>query len=272
MPVSNGIHENGSVQRAARPLNIVIVGAGIAGLALAGLLGHSGHKVIVLEAAPAIAEVGAGINCSPNLTRLLSRWGLDSRVRQHTDVLKRIDLRRWEDGEFLGAATLMPEVEKRHGAPQYVIHRADLHKALLDDAASVAEIRTASTVKAIDFEKTAVILSNGTKFEADVIVGADGMLTKTKKRQMSPVTKPPEDELTDLSHRNEIHLQTIDLQETRPPGQSEADRRRRFPSVYTTRIRDRSRTAGFHDRADRDTVDGSRSSHSRISHPARHHL
>lgn len=160
--------------RSSSPLNVVIVGAGIAGLALAGILGHSGHKVIVLEAAPAIAEVGAGINCSPNLTHLLARWGLEDRVLKHTDALTRIDLRRWEDGEFLGAATLMPEIEKRHGSPQYVIHRADLHEALMEEAATVAEIRTDSNVTTIDFDKPSVTLSNATKLEADVIVGADG--------------------------------------------------------------------------------------------------
>ena len=170
---SIGVHESEG-KSANSALNIVIVGAGIAGLALAVTLGRAGHKVTVLEAAPAIAEVGAGINCSPNLTRLLTRWDLDQRVRKHTDILTRIDLRRWEDGDFLGAATLMPEVEKRHGAPQYVIHRADLHSALMEEAGLVGEIRTNSTVTAIDFDKSSVTLADESKFEADVIVGADG--------------------------------------------------------------------------------------------------
>lgn len=153
---------------------MIIVGAGITGLALAGLLGRSGHQVVVLEAAPKIAEVGAGISCSPNQTRLLNRWGLDPRLRKHTDTMTKVHLRRWEAGELLGAAPLMPEVEARHGAPQYVIHRAELHGALMEDAQEVAEIRVNSMVVAIDFQKPTVTLQTGEVLEADLVVGADG--------------------------------------------------------------------------------------------------
>jgi salicylate hydroxylase len=157
-----------------QPLKIIIVGAGIAGLALAGLVGRSGHEVIVLEAAPKIAEVGAGITCAPNLSRLLSRWGLDSRLKKHVDSLTHVNLRRWEGGQFLGAAPLMPQAQVRHGAPQYVIHRAELHKALMEEAENVAEIRVNSMVVSVDFDKPSVTLLDGTIHEADLIVGADG--------------------------------------------------------------------------------------------------
>ncbi|KAJ9645517.1 hypothetical protein H2204_001097 [Knufia peltigerae] len=160
-------------------MEIIIVGAGIAGLALAGLLGRSGHKVTVLEAAPAISEVGAGLTCSPNLTRLLSRWGHDAEIRKHIDVLSQISLRRWEKGEFLGAAPLMPRVEELHGAPQYVAHRADIHKVLLEDAATVSELRVNSMVTAVDFFAPSVTLSDGITLRADLIVGADDKATPT---------------------------------------------------------------------------------------------
>lgn len=163
-----------SQPQAQMPLNVIIVGAGIAGLALASIMGDSGHRVLVLEAAPEIAEVGAGIYCSPNLTRLLSRWGLDDYIRKHTNSLTQINLRRWEHGELLGSAPLMPEVEKLHGAPQYVIHRADLHKALMAKAETVAKIRVNSMVTDIDFDKPSVVLSNGEVLAADVVIGADG--------------------------------------------------------------------------------------------------
>ncbi|OAG45498.1 hypothetical protein AYO21_00134 [Fonsecaea monophora] len=179
--------------KANHPLSVIIVGAGVAGLALAGILGHSGHKVIVLEAAPVIAEVGAGINCSPNLTRLLSRWGLDKRVRQHTNSLTRIDLRRWKDGEFLGAATLMPEIERRHGAPQYAIHRADLHEALMGEAEAVAEVRINSMVTSLDFDKPSVTLSDGSVLEADVVIGADGARLIYQKLGLLDKAKPTGD-------------------------------------------------------------------------------
>lgn len=170
----------GAHDGAKQKLNVIIVGAGIAGLALAGLLGHAGHKVVVLEAAPAIAEVGAGITCAPNQTRLLSRWGLDGRLRKHTDELMSVNLRRWEHGELLGTAPMMPQVEKKFGAPSYAIHRADLHRALMDDAGTVSEVRVNSMVTAIDFDKPSVTLQDGTVLEADVIVGADGAFSRSE--------------------------------------------------------------------------------------------
>lgn len=117
------------------------------------------------------------------MTRLLARWGHDRRLLRDTDGLSRINMRRWEGGEKLGAASLMPEVEQRHGAPQYVVHRADLHKALMDAAAEVAELRVNCTVQEIDFEKPAVTLQNGSVISADIVVGADGMYRRERSRR-----------------------------------------------------------------------------------------
>ncbi|KAJ9615426.1 hypothetical protein H2200_001501 [Cladophialophora chaetospira] len=156
-------------------LNVIIVGAGIAGVALAGLLGHSGHNVTVLETAPAIAEVGAGLACAPNVSRLINHWGLNDRILKNATALKATNIVRWENGELLCSAPLMPAVQQRYGAPQYVIHRADLFGSLLEWAQAVAELRVNSTVVSVDFDIPSITLSDGTVLEADVIVGADGM-------------------------------------------------------------------------------------------------
>ena len=75
-------------------LNVVIVGAGIGGLATAYLLGKAGHHVTILESAAELSEVGAGIQLSPNATRLLSRWGLGDELERVAVAPQNISLRK----------------------------------------------------------------------------------------------------------------------------------------------------------------------------------
>jgi salicylate hydroxylase len=83
-------------------LNILIIGAGIAGLTSAIGLSLSGHHVRIYEQASQITEVGAGIQIAPNAARILRRFGLLDRVMEKANVLERNSLRRWEDGRELG--------------------------------------------------------------------------------------------------------------------------------------------------------------------------
>ena len=70
-------------QRVARlPLDVVIVGAGIGGLAAASTIGAAGHRVHILEAAFELREAGAGMQLAPNATRILQRWGLSDQLQQ----------------------------------------------------------------------------------------------------------------------------------------------------------------------------------------------
>jgi salicylate hydroxylase len=84
----------GPARRALVSLNITIVGAGIGGLAAAYLLGRAGHHVTVLESAPTLSELGAGIQITPNMTRLFLRWGLGSKLKAVAVVPKALSLRR----------------------------------------------------------------------------------------------------------------------------------------------------------------------------------
>lgn len=71
-----------------------MVGAGIGGLSAAFLLGRAGHKVTVLEAAQAIGAVGAGIQLTPNMSRLLIRWGLREKLEKSVVLPAMLCLRR----------------------------------------------------------------------------------------------------------------------------------------------------------------------------------
>lgn len=81
-------------RKARLSINIVIVGCGLGGLAAAHALAKAGHKVTILEDAPAIGEVGAGIQVSPNVSKLLIRWGLDEPLKKIAVLPEGIEFRR----------------------------------------------------------------------------------------------------------------------------------------------------------------------------------
>ncbi|PWY78346.1 salicylate hydroxylase [Aspergillus heteromorphus CBS 117.55] len=154
------------------PLRVIVVGPGIGGMAAALTLGLRGHHVTVLESATKLMEVGAGIQASPNMLTLFDRWGVSPSIHAKDVALEHIHVRRWEDGSMLGT---LP-VNKTYGH-QTVIHRADLHNALIDQALALSnvELLVNSTVTRVQFDRAVVTLANGTVVEGDVVVAADGI-------------------------------------------------------------------------------------------------
>ncbi|KAE9392388.1 FAD/NAD(P)-binding domain-containing protein [Gymnopus androsaceus JB14] len=146
-----------------------IVGGGIGGLASAYSLASAGHRVTVLEAVPVPGEIGAGIQITPNVTCILTRWGLGSKLKEIAgrDTPESV-LIHHANGETLLRMPGGDETEKRYGAPTYHIHRADLHNLLYDLAKPHITFRRASRVSSID-------PSLHQTFIADVIIGADGI-------------------------------------------------------------------------------------------------
>lgn len=82
-------------------MHVVIVGAGIGGLAAAALLSRDDHRVTVVEAARELGEVGAGIQVSPNGVRVLERLGLARSASEIGCTPDRIVIRRWQDDSEL---------------------------------------------------------------------------------------------------------------------------------------------------------------------------
>ncbi|KAJ8119087.1 hypothetical protein OPT61_g47 [Boeremia exigua] len=158
-------------------MEIIIVGAGLAGLSTALALTHSSteHRVVLLEAAPALAELGAGVQLTPIATRQFKAWGLERQLLAASALPNAWNLRRGSDGQVLNRVP-MDRFEEWYGAPYVVVHRADLHKILHEAVvARGVEVRLNSRVETYGLEEGWVELANGEILHGDLVVACDGI-------------------------------------------------------------------------------------------------
>ena len=160
-------------------MRIAVIGGGIGGLSAALHLLNAGFDVQVYEQAPRISEIGAGIQISPNASRLLHRLGLRPAMDGIVVFPQAVHQRRWDDGRTLQRAPVGKLVEETFGAPYYHFHRADLAN-LLADALPAERVHTRHRLVAVEDTGSKVIarFENGTQAEAEVLVGADGIHSK----------------------------------------------------------------------------------------------
>src|ERR1700753_1709997 len=102
-----------------RELNIGICGAGIGGLAAAIALRKAGVRVTVLEAAPQLGEIGAGIQMTPNVARLLEQWGVASVIGDNLVEFDEVNMRR-KDGTKVGYTRIVPDTRQALGHPWWL--------------------------------------------------------------------------------------------------------------------------------------------------------
>jgi salicylate hydroxylase len=154
---------------------IAIVGGGLAGLAAANALKTFGIKAEVFEAAPALGEIGAAVNASPQAVKALRAIGLGEKVAAVGHLSPGICTCNMQTGEFL-------EFNDRHkaaarfAAPYYTFHRADLLDALasgLDHSA----IHLGHRLTGVEERSDRVVLAfdNGARVEAEFVIAADGV-------------------------------------------------------------------------------------------------
>jgi len=167
--------------------SVAIVGGGIGGLAAALSLLHAGLDVRVYEQAPALGEVGAGIQICPNASRLLHRLGLGPALDRTGVRPVSVHQRRWDDGRTLQWAPLGEAMEAAFGAPYYHFHRADLLHALADALpAERVQLDHRLTSFQDDGDRVELTFANGARAAASVLVGADGIHSTVRAALFGP--------------------------------------------------------------------------------------
>jgi salicylate hydroxylase len=168
-------------------LSVAVIGGGIGGMAATLSLLQSGADVHVYEQARELREVGAGIQVSPNASRVLHRLGL-------ADALARLGVkplafhqRRWQDGRTLLRTPLAQAVEAAFGSPHYQMHRADVLRTLVAALPSDRMHIDHRLSGLVDHgDRVEAQFENGVRINVDVLVGADGIHSAVRQALFGP--------------------------------------------------------------------------------------
>jgi salicylate hydroxylase len=164
---------------------VIIAGGGIGGLTTALCLAKYDWSVLVLEQARTFTTAGAGIQLSPNCSRVLHELGLAQALQAQAFLPEGTQFRHWRTGRVITESTLGAEIAERYGAPYYHMHRGDLLEVLLDAAQKhpSIELRTGSAVS--DFiqldDGSVQVQVDGRLESAAGLVGADGIHSQVRQ-------------------------------------------------------------------------------------------
>ena len=157
----------------------VIAGAGIGGLAAALGLARKGHASIVLERAPALGEIGAGIQLGPNAFHSFDYLGVGDAMRKLAVYVDRLRMMDALTAEEIASIDLTEPFQKRFGNPYAVIHRGDMHRVLVNAcrADPLIDLRTGCAVTGYEQDGTGItaLLQTGERIAGSLLIGADGL-------------------------------------------------------------------------------------------------
>ena len=168
---------------------VMIAGAGIGGLTAALAVAQAGFRVAIYDQAERLEEAGAGIQLSPNASRVLLALGLHDRLEPNLVAPDDLRVMAVPSGRELVRAPLGAAIAQRYGAPYWVIHRGDLQVALLDAVLAHPDIKLQLGTRVEDYAHYAGgVTILGTAAERSVearglaLVVADGLWSRLRRR------------------------------------------------------------------------------------------
>jgi salicylate hydroxylase len=188
----------------------IIAGGGISGLAAALALAPA--PTLILEKSRVFEEVGAGLQLGPNAVRALQKLGAWDAVEPFTNSPLEIHIWDGLSGKRLKRIRLGGEFEKRYSAPYRVIHRADLHAALLSVTDKLPQLKIQSGTEVTSWRDDAsgveVFVASANPIRGRFLFGCDGV-NSSLRRAATPRS-------TALDSRYTLHRALIDV--PRPEG------------------------------------------------------
>ena len=179
----------------AGPRTIAIAGAGIGGLTAALALAAKGFRCIVLEKSPALETAGAGIQLSPNASRILIALGMEADLARSAVALDSVSIMSARAKRELTRIPLT-DAAFRYGAPYWIIHRSDLQAALLAKVRDHPDIELRLGCQFDDLATHArgvtVVHREGDRREQDTVaalIGADGIWSAVRQH-LFPNVRP----------------------------------------------------------------------------------
>lgn len=173
-------------------LPVIVAGGGIGGLAAALALVRQGFTVKVLEQAPEIGEIGAGIQLGPNAFHAFDALGVGDKTRSRSVFTDEMVMHDALDETLVGRIPTGEAFRQRFGNPYAVIHRVDVHLSLLEGAQETGKVEflTSTRVERIeqDADRVTVYDQHGKAHRGVALIGADGVKSVVRQHY---VNDPP---------------------------------------------------------------------------------
>lgn len=174
------------MQQRSESLPVLVAGGGIGGLAAALALVRQGFAVKVLEQAAQLGEIGAGIQLGPNAFSAFDALGIGEKARSRAVYTDEMVMHDALDETLVGRIPTGEAFRQRFGNPYAVIHRADVHKSLLEGAleSGLVELATSSAVQRVEQDDASVTVFDGAgkQHRGLALIGADGVKSAVRRQ------------------------------------------------------------------------------------------